>query len=50
MLPERVPRQHLTPLPNKKKTDKYVRTSGTWPKLSNIIFSEKKPERNPKNT
>ena len=42
----RVPQQHLTP----QNTDKYVRTSGTWPKLGNKIFSEKKPERNLKNT
>ena len=39
---ERVPQQHLTP----QNTDKYVRTSGTGPKLGNKIFSEKKPERN----
>ena len=42
----RVPQQHLTP----QNTDKYVRTSGTGPKLGNKIFSEKKPERNLKNT
>ena len=40
------PQQHLTP----QNTDKYVRTSDTGPKLGNKFFSEKKPERNLKNT
>ena len=33
-----------------QNTDKYVRTSGTGPKLGNKIFKGEKPERNLKNT
>ena len=45
LLPKRLQRQQSTP----KNIDKYVRNSGTRPKISNKIFSEEKPGRNLKN-
>ena len=41
-----ISRQQLTP----QNTDKYVRTSGTGPKLSKKILTEEKPTRNLKKT
>ena len=45
LLPKKVPRQHLTP----QNTDKYVRTSGTGPKIGNKISIREKPWKNLKN-